>query len=84
LIKKGFSGAEYSPESFHDSGRCTSIDGRPKPLAQVKQSRAAGATKVFKETGSGAKTDRIQFTLDQLANGDVLKVTRSRRFRARQ
>ncbi len=82
----GFSGAEYSRESFRDSGRCTSIDGWPKPLAQVKQLRAAGAAKVFNETESGAKTDRIQLcrALDQLANGDVLIVMRSRRFRARQ
>jgi predicted site-specific integrase-resolvase len=28
--------------------------------AQVKQLRAAGAEKVFRETASGAKTDRIQ------------------------
>jgi DNA invertase Pin-like site-specific DNA recombinase len=28
--------------------------------AQVKQLRAAGADKVFKETASGAKTDRVQ------------------------
>jgi DNA invertase Pin-like site-specific DNA recombinase len=54
--------------------------------AQVKQLRAAGAAKVFKETASGAKTDRIQFrcALDQLAKGDVLMVTRSHRFRARR
>jgi DNA invertase Pin-like site-specific DNA recombinase len=44
----------------------------------VKQLRAAGAAKVFSETASGAKTDRIQLrsTLDQLAKGDVLMVTR--------
>jgi hypothetical protein len=47
---------------------------------------AAGAAKVFKETASGTKTDRVQLrrALDQLAKGDVLMVTRSRRFRARQ
>ena len=28
--------------------------------AQVKQLRAAGAEKIFKETASGAKTDRAQ------------------------
>ncbi|MGO9235205.1 MAG: recombinase family protein [Methylocella sp.] len=28
--------------------------------AQVKQVRAAGAAKVFKETASGAKTDRVR------------------------
>jgi hypothetical protein len=52
----------------------------------VKQLRTAGAAKVFKETGSGTKTDGVQLrsTLDQLAKGVVLMVTRSRRFRARQ
>jgi len=52
----------------------------------VTRLRAAGATKVFKKTGSGTKTDGVQLrcALDQLANGDVLMVTRSRRFRARQ
>jgi hypothetical protein len=52
----------------------------------VKQLRAAGAAKVFNETASGVKTDRIQLrrALDQFAKGDVLKVTRSRRFRVRR
>jgi DNA invertase Pin-like site-specific DNA recombinase len=46
--------------------------------AQVRQLRAAGAEKVLRETASGAKTDRVQLwrTLDQLAKGDVLMVTR--------
>jgi DNA invertase Pin-like site-specific DNA recombinase len=46
--------------------------------AQVKQLRAAKAEKVFKETASGAKTDRVQLrrALDQLGKGDVLMVTR--------
>ena len=46
--------------------------------AQVKQLRAAGAEKVFRETASGAKTDRAQLrrVLDQLDKGDVLMVTR--------
>jgi DNA invertase Pin-like site-specific DNA recombinase len=46
--------------------------------AQVKQLRVAGAEKVFKETASGAATDRVQLrrVLDQLAKGDVLTVTR--------
>jgi DNA invertase Pin-like site-specific DNA recombinase len=39
--------------------------------AQVKQLRAAGAAQIFKETASGAKTDRAQ-----LGNDDVLLVTR--------
>jgi len=39
--------------------------------AQVKQLRAAGAVKVFKETGSGTKTDRVQLrrALDQPCQG---------------
>ncbi len=46
--------------------------------AQVKQLRAAGAEKVFKETASGAKTDRAQLrrVVGQLVKGDVLMVTR--------
>ncbi len=46
--------------------------------AQVKQLRAAGAEKIFKETASGAKTDRAQLrrVVGQLAKGDVLMVTR--------
>jgi DNA invertase Pin-like site-specific DNA recombinase len=49
--------------------------------AQVKQLRAAGAEKVFKETASGAKTERAQLrrALDQLADSDVLMVTRLER-----
>jgi DNA invertase Pin-like site-specific DNA recombinase len=40
--------------------------------------RAAKAEKVFKETASGAKTDRAQLrrALDQLAKGDALMVAR--------
>jgi DNA invertase Pin-like site-specific DNA recombinase len=46
--------------------------------AQVKQLRAAGAEKVFRETASGARADRAQLrrALDQLDKGDVLTVTR--------
>jgi hypothetical protein len=45
--------------------------------AQVKQLRDAGAEKVFRETGSRAKSDRVQLrrALDQLGKGDVLMVT---------
>jgi DNA invertase Pin-like site-specific DNA recombinase len=45
---------------------------------QVKQLRAAGAQKVFRETASGAQTDRPQLrrALSQLTEGDVLSVTR--------
>jgi len=46
--------------------------------AQVKRLRAAGAQKVFRETASGAQTDRPQLrrALSQLTEGDVLSVTR--------
>jgi DNA invertase Pin-like site-specific DNA recombinase len=46
--------------------------------AQVKQLRAAGAVEIFKETASGAKTDRARLrrALAQLDEGDVLTVTR--------
>jgi DNA invertase Pin-like site-specific DNA recombinase len=44
----------------------------------VRQLRAAGAGKVFREVASGAKTDRAQLRrlLAELAPGDVLTVTR--------
>jgi DNA invertase Pin-like site-specific DNA recombinase len=46
--------------------------------AQVKQLRAAGAEKVFRETASGARADRAQLrrVIGQLEKGDVLMVTR--------
>ena len=47
--------------------------------AQVKQLRAAGAEKVFRETASGAKTDRAAAAparSTSLPTGDVLMVTR--------
>ena len=49
--------------------------------AQVRQLTKAGCKKVFRETASGAKTDRSQLrrALDQLAAGDVLMVTRPAR-----
>ena len=45
---------------------------------QVKQLREAGAEKVFRETASGAKSDRAQLrrALDHIGKGDVLMVTR--------
>jgi len=44
----------------------------------VKQLRAAGAERVFRETASGARADRTQLrhALAQLAKDDVLMVTR--------
>jgi DNA invertase Pin-like site-specific DNA recombinase len=46
--------------------------------AQVKQLRAAGAEKVFRETASGARADRAQLrrAIDAIDKGDVLMVTR--------
>jgi DNA invertase Pin-like site-specific DNA recombinase len=46
--------------------------------AQVKQLRAAGADKVFRETASGAKTERRELAraIKALAEGDTLLVTR--------
>jgi DNA invertase Pin-like site-specific DNA recombinase len=46
--------------------------------ALLKQLRTAGAEKVWRETASGARADRVQLrrVLDQLAAGDVLLVTR--------
>jgi DNA invertase Pin-like site-specific DNA recombinase len=51
------------------------------PLRQgtpLKQLRAAGAEKVFRETASGARSDRAQLrrVLAELGKGDVLMVTR--------
>ena len=46
--------------------------------AQVKQLRASGAGQIFRETASGAKTDRAQLRrlIGHLSKGDVLLVTR--------
>jgi DNA invertase Pin-like site-specific DNA recombinase len=46
--------------------------------AQRRQLRAAGASKVFSEVASGAKSDRPQLRrlISELAAGDVLMVTR--------
>ena len=46
--------------------------------AQVRQLRAAGAKKIYREVASGAKTARAQLRrgLAQLVAGDVLMVTR--------
>jgi DNA invertase Pin-like site-specific DNA recombinase len=44
----------------------------------VKQLREAGAEKVFRETASGARSDRAQLrrAVDHIGKGDVLMVTR--------
>ena len=54
-----------------------STDGQSAD-AQVKHLREAGAEKVYRETASGAKADRVQLRrlLARLGKGDVLMVTR--------
>src|SRR5271169_2113496 len=54
-----------------------STDGESE-AAQMRQLRAAGAKKVFREVASGAKTDRPQLRrlLTQIGPGDVVTVTR--------
>jgi DNA invertase Pin-like site-specific DNA recombinase len=55
-----------------------SFHGRPERRAQVAEPKAAGCEKVFKETASGAKTDRTQLkkAIASLGRDDVLIVTR--------
>jgi DNA invertase Pin-like site-specific DNA recombinase len=52
--------------------------GGQREAAQVRQLRAAGAAKVFREVASGAKTDRAQLRrlLAVIGPGDVVMVTR--------
>ena len=54
-----------------------STDGQ-SVTAQVTELTKAGCAKVFRETASGAQTNRAQLrkALDQLGAGDVLMVTR--------
>jgi DNA invertase Pin-like site-specific DNA recombinase len=54
-----------------------STDGQ-SVTAQIKELQDAGAEKVFRETASGAKSDRayLRRALDQLGPDDVLLVTR--------
>jgi DNA invertase Pin-like site-specific DNA recombinase len=54
-----------------------STDGQSE-AAQVRQLRAAGAKKVFREVASGAKTDRPQLRrlLAEIVPGDLVMVTR--------
>ena len=51
---------------------------RQSVTGQVEALTAAGAARVFRETASGAKTNRDQLRrmIDQLDDGDVLMVTR--------
>jgi DNA invertase Pin-like site-specific DNA recombinase len=52
--------------------------GGQSEAAQVRQLRAAGAKKVFREVASGAKTDRPQLRrlLAEIGPRDVVMVTR--------
>ena len=54
-----------------------STDGQ-SVAAQVAALRAAGASRVFREVASGAKTERVQLrkVITALERGDVLMVTR--------
>src|SRR5260370_17554604 len=54
-----------------------STDGQ-SASAQVAELEAAGCGKIFRETASGAKTDRAQLrkAIASLGSGDVLMVTR--------
>ena len=62
-----------------------STDGKSVD-AQVKALRAAGAEKIFKETASGAKSDRAQLrrAIAALGESDTLLVTRLDRLAARR
>ena len=63
----------------YDLRLCASLDDGQSVDAQVKQLRAAGAEKVFRETASGAKTDRAQLrrALKEIDEADdTLLVTR--------
>jgi predicted DNA-binding WGR domain protein len=63
---------------LHEIRLCAGIDGRPERCGASGRAHQAGAEKVFKETASGAKTDRAQLRrlLNALEKGDVLIVTR--------
>src|SRR5271169_3506243 len=52
--------------------------GGQSEATQVRQLRAAGAKKVFREVASGVKTDRPQLhrLLGEIGPGDVMMVTR--------
>jgi DNA invertase Pin-like site-specific DNA recombinase len=56
---------------------CAGFHGRAERRGANRALTAAGAEKVFRETASGATTDRLQLrrALDRLAAGDVLMVT---------
>src|ERR1700730_17083626 len=62
----------------HDLRIRAGIDGRAKRGSAVRQLRAAGAKKIFREVASGAKTDRPQLRrlLAEVGSDDVVMVTR--------
>ncbi len=78
-----------STSPLHNSGMIygcarVSTDGQ-SVAAQVAALAEAGASKVFRETASGAKTDRTQLrrSVELLERGDVLLVTRLDRLKSR-
>jgi DNA invertase Pin-like site-specific DNA recombinase len=71
----------FTPEKSSSKGRVRGHHDTPDGQsvdAQIRQLRAAGTSKVFREVASGAKTDRPQLRrlLSEIAAGDVLMVTR--------
>lgn len=79
LKTRGFSFAEDTaiiPSMIHGYAR-VSTDGQ-SVAAQVSALQDAGAAKVWRETASGAQTDRAQLrrAVTALDKGDVLMVTR--------
>jgi DNA invertase Pin-like site-specific DNA recombinase len=81
-VPPGFIGFVLCIIYVHDVGMKygytrVSTDGQ-SVAAQVAELTQAGAQKVFRETASGAKTDRAQLRrlLNTLGEGDVLLVTR--------
>ena len=69
-------GSAIIPPMIHGYAR-VSTDGQSVD-AQVKQLRDAGAENIFRETASGAKTDRRELAraLREIGEGDILLVTR--------
>ena len=65
-------------ESSHDLWLCKGTTDGQSVAAQVKELRDAGAEKIFRETASGAKSDRAELrsALAVLDADDVLLVTR--------
>ncbi len=88
IARRNRNGAKVANELFlcrNDVQNCGMIYGYARVStdgqsvdAQVKQLRGAGCEKIFRETASGTRADRVQLrrVLSQLDKGDVLMVTR--------